>query len=146
MLEQVAAANGPPVLVGSSMGGFYGRWLITRVPCAHLFMINPALRPWLDLRDFIGSEQQTAAGERYVLTRERIDQTRAYTPARPCAQLLAPTTLLVDLGDGRRPCLPAPRPGAAADPGGGRRNLTATTAATPHSAPITRPTMRKPAT
>ncbi|WP_058554262.1 YqiA/YcfP family alpha/beta fold hydrolase [Thiohalocapsa sp. ML1] len=99
MLEQVAAANGPPVLVGSSMGGFYGRWLITRVPCAHLFMINPALRPWLDLRDFIGSEQQTAAGERYVLTRERIDQTRAYTPARPCAQLLAPTTLLVDLGD-----------------------------------------------
>ena len=32
VLERVAADSGPPVLVGSSMGGFYGRWLITRVP------------------------------------------------------------------------------------------------------------------
>jgi uncharacterized protein len=100
VLAQLAAAQGPPpVLVGSSMGGFYGRWLITRVPCAHLFMINPALRPWLHLRDFAGTEQQTAAGERYLLTRELIEQTRAYTPARPCADLPAPTTLLLDLGD-----------------------------------------------
>jgi predicted esterase YcpF (UPF0227 family) len=99
VLEQVVADSGPPVLVGSSMGGFYGRWLISRVPCAHLFMINPALRPWTQLRDHVGREQVTATGERYVLTPELADETRAYAPARPCADLDAPTTLLLDLGD-----------------------------------------------
>jgi hypothetical protein len=99
VLKEVLAAHAPPVLVGSSMGGFYGRWLVTRLPCAHLFMINPALRPWLDLRSFIGSEQMTAAGEHYQLTRELVAQTRAYTPARPCADLPVPTTLLLDLDD-----------------------------------------------
>lgn len=98
VLEEVAAESGPPVLVGSSMGGFYGRWLITRVPCAHLFMINPALRPWAQLRGHLG-EQVTATGVRYLLTRELVEQTRDYTPARPCADLPAPTTLLLDLDD-----------------------------------------------
>jgi predicted esterase YcpF (UPF0227 family) len=99
VLAQVVADSGPPVVVGSSMGGFYGRWLLTLVPCAHLFMINPALRPWSQLRDHVGREHTTATGERYLLTRELVEQTRAYTPARPCADLNAPTTLLLDLGD-----------------------------------------------
>jgi hypothetical protein len=99
LLEEVVADSGAPVLVGSSMGGFYGRWLITRVPCAHLFMINPALRPWTQLRDHLGREQVTANGERYLLSRDLIEQTRAYAPARPCADLSAPTTLLLDLDD-----------------------------------------------
>jgi hypothetical protein len=62
-------------------------------------MINPALRPWTQLRDHLGQEQVTARGERYRLTREQVDQTRAYAPARPCADLHAPTTLLLDLDD-----------------------------------------------
>jgi predicted esterase YcpF (UPF0227 family) len=99
LLEDVIADHGPPVLVGSSMGGFYGRWLISRLPIAHLFMINPALRPWAQLRDHLGREQVTARGERYLLTQEQVDQTRAYAPARPCADLAAPTTLLLDLDD-----------------------------------------------
>ena len=99
VLKEVSAKHGPPVLVGSSMGGFYGRWLVTLLPAAHLFMINPALRPWQQLRDYIGREQTTAAGERYLLTRELVEQTRPYTPARPCADLPVPTTLLLDLGD-----------------------------------------------
>ena len=98
VLEQVVADHGPPVLVGSSMGGFYGRWLITRLPCAHLFLINPALRPWAQLRGHLG-EQVTATGERYQLSRELVEQTRDYAPARPCANLPAPTTLLLDLDD-----------------------------------------------
>jgi hypothetical protein len=98
VLQHVVADSGPPVLVGSSMGGFYGRWLITQLPCTHLFMINPALRPWAQLRGHLG-EQVTSGGERYTLTRELVEQTRDYTPARPCGDLPVPTTLLLDLGD-----------------------------------------------
>jgi len=99
MLAETLAESGPPVLVGSSMGGFYGRWLIGRLPCAHLFMINPALRPWAQLRAHVGREQVTAGGERYLLTREVLEQTRGYAPVRPCTNMNAPTTLLLDLDD-----------------------------------------------
>jgi predicted esterase YcpF (UPF0227 family) len=99
MLERIAHGSGPPVIIGSSMGGFYGRWLVMQVRCAHLFLINPVTRPWVQLRDFAGRPQQTASGERYVLTREMLEQTRAYAPARPCADLATPTTLLLDYAD-----------------------------------------------
>jgi predicted esterase YcpF (UPF0227 family) len=98
-LQGVCSEHGPPVLVGSSMGGFYGRWLVRSVPCVHLVMINPALRPWAQLRDYIGREQCTVHGECYVITREMMDETRALTPAAPCEDLPVPTTLLLDLGD-----------------------------------------------
>ncbi len=99
LLERVVEQSGPPVIIGSSMGGFYGRWLITRVPCAHLFMINPAIQPWVQLRAYAGQPQETASGEGYVLTREILDQTRALAPSRPCANLDTPMTLLLDDGD-----------------------------------------------
>jgi predicted esterase YcpF (UPF0227 family) len=99
MLERILERSGPPAIIGSSMGGFYGRWLVTQVRCAHLFMINPVIRPWVQLRDYAGRAQQTASGERYVLTGEVLEQTRAYAPARPCADLPVPTTLLLDYAD-----------------------------------------------
>ncbi len=45
------------------------------------------------------AERQCVAGEPYLLTHDLIEQTRAYTPGRPCTDLHAPTTLLLDLGN-----------------------------------------------
>lgn len=91
-------AGGPdPLVVGSSMGGFYGQHLARRFPVAHLFLINPALTPWVLLARYQGSSMTTADGEPYTLTRDRIDATRRYGIANPCDGV--PTTVLVDQGD-----------------------------------------------
>jgi len=86
-----------PVVVGSSMGGFYGQFLARSYPFAHLFMINPALTPWDLLHDYEGRAQITAAGATYTVDRELIESTRKYAIAEPCDSV--PTTLFLDKGD-----------------------------------------------
>jgi predicted esterase YcpF (UPF0227 family) len=87
----------PPLVVGSSMGGFYGQYLARRFPVAHLFMINPALRPWDLMADFLGQTMTTAGGESYVVTRALIESTRPFGVTDPCDGV--PTTLFLDRGD-----------------------------------------------
>lgn len=87
----------PPLVVGSSMGGFYGQHLARHFPVAHLFMINPALTPWDLLTRFEGQTMTTAAGETYRVTRELADRTRPYGVDAPCDGV--PTTLFLDEGD-----------------------------------------------
>jgi len=87
----------PPVVVGSSMGGFYAQYLARRFTFAHLFLINPALTPWDLLRDVEGVSQTTAYGETYLIDRDLVESTRKYGIATPCDGV--PTTLLLDRGD-----------------------------------------------
>jgi predicted esterase YcpF (UPF0227 family) len=89
--------QGPPVVVGSSMGAFYGQHLARRFRVAHLFMINPALRPWDLLHEYEGATQSTADGQEYVIDRALIESTRRYGVPDPCAGV--PTTLFLDKGD-----------------------------------------------
>jgi len=84
------------VLLGSSMGGFYAQYLAHRFPVEHVVMINPALLPWELLPKHVGP-QQTATGERYVLTLETAEACRRYAVPDPCDG--PPTTLLIDKGD-----------------------------------------------
>ncbi len=63
------AAEGP-VVVGSSMGGFYGQYLARRFRFHHLFLINPALEPWNLLARFLGQSMTTANGQEYVVSSE----------------------------------------------------------------------------
>lgn len=86
-----------PVVVGSSMGGFYGQWLARRFTLAHLFLINPALTPWTLLPDYLGQVMTTAQGERYEISAELIESTRAFAVADPCDGVA--TTVLLDRGD-----------------------------------------------
>jgi predicted esterase YcpF (UPF0227 family) len=88
----------PPIVVGSSMGGFYGQYLARRSPVAHLYMINPALTPWELMEAFLGQRMTTADGEDYFITRSLIAATRPYGIADPCDGI--PTTLFLDKGDG----------------------------------------------
>jgi predicted esterase YcpF (UPF0227 family) len=91
------AGGAPPLVLGSSMGGFYGQYLARRFPVAHLFMINPALTPWDLLAGFEGQRMTTAAGETYTVTRRLVERTHRFGIADPCDGV--PTTLFLDAGD-----------------------------------------------
>ncbi|VAX06191.1 hypothetical protein MNBD_GAMMA26-957 [hydrothermal vent metagenome] len=66
------------MIIGSSVGGFYGQYLARQFPVFHLMMINPALKPW-DLLHGVDSEQQNfITGERYLLTTEDVAQIRCF--------------------------------------------------------------------
>ncbi|EXJ13827.1 YqiA/YcfP family alpha/beta fold hydrolase [Imhoffiella purpurea] len=86
-----------PAVIGSSMGGFYGQYLARRFDFSHLFMINPALTPWIFVEERIGSVQTAADGEEYPITAELVERLRAYGIAQPCDG--TPTTLFLDRGD-----------------------------------------------
>lgn len=75
--EQVSAmltrftAGMPPeelTVVGSSLGGFYATWLAEKTGCRAV-LLNPVVRPWELVRDFLG-EQETYGGKRRVVITE----------------------------------------------------------------------------
>lgn len=86
-----------PLVLGSSMGGFYGQYLARRFDFVHLFLINPALTPWNLLPAYLGETMITAAGDSYRVTADLIAQTRRYGIVDPCDGV--PTTLFLDQGD-----------------------------------------------
>lgn len=87
------------LIVGSSMGGFYGQYLARHLalPVAHLYLINPALTPWDVLSSHKGKSLTTAQGETYEITAELIEATRAFGIVDPCDGV--PTTVFLDAGD-----------------------------------------------
>ena len=101
VLQDLTRRGPAPLVVGSSMGGFYGQYLARRFPVSHLFLINPALTPWALLADYAGTTMTTARGETYTLSPEHIGATRAYGIDAPCDgdDDGVPTTLFLDRGD-----------------------------------------------
>jgi predicted esterase YcpF (UPF0227 family) len=87
----------PWLWVGSSMGGFYGRYLAQRFAVRHLVLINPALRPWELLAAYRGETFTTASGERYLVDTALIEATRLYAVDDSAPE--PPTTLFLDQGD-----------------------------------------------
>jgi len=96
LLEQGPPAQ-PRLLVGSSMGGFYGAWLAHRLGFDHLVLINPALRPWELLQQVEGWQYNQAKDERYYLSAEMVAATRAF--ATDPLEIGLPVTLLHDKED-----------------------------------------------
>jgi predicted esterase YcpF (UPF0227 family) len=99
-LREVTAATKPEIprlLVGSSMGGFYGAWLARRLGFDHLVLINPALQPWKLLQQVEGWQCNEAKQERYYLSAEMVAVTREF--ATEPSELGIPATLLHDKGD-----------------------------------------------
>jgi len=97
LIEELIKKDSKLVIVGSSMGGFYGQYLARQFPIAHLIMINPALQPWELLYQREGEHQNFVTGERYTLTVEDIEQTRCYEIT--AVDDGVPTTLFLDKGD-----------------------------------------------
>ena len=96
-LPTPAAGDPGLILVGSSMGGFYGQYLARRLPVAHLYLVNPALTPWDLFLPHLGETMTTLQGETYVIDAELIAATRPFGIAEPCNGV--PTSLFLDAGD-----------------------------------------------
>ena len=68
-------------LVGSSLGGFYATHLAERFG-ARAAVINPAIRPWDDLRGYLGTQRNLHTDEAFEVTAAHLAQLRALAVAR----------------------------------------------------------------
>jgi predicted esterase YcpF (UPF0227 family) len=83
------------VFVGSSLGGFYSTWLAEKYD-TRAVLLNPGIKPWLDLHSYVGMQQNIYTAKRYELTRAHLEEWEqlwvpAITPSR--------YFLLVETGD-----------------------------------------------
>ncbi|MHA6492315.1 YqiA/YcfP family alpha/beta fold hydrolase [Pseudomonas borbori] len=70
-LESLIVELGRPVLVGSSLGGYYATYLAERHGLAAL-LINPAVRPHLLFDGFLGPQQNYYNNETWELTADHV--------------------------------------------------------------------------
>ena len=81
-------------IVGSSLGGFYARWLAERHGCRAV-LLNPAIHPWTDLEKYLGEQPLYHGGGSVEVKREHLDELlalRVDTITRPERYFLLATT------------------------------------------------------
>ena len=79
--ELGASAAHEMTLVGSSLGGYYATQLAERFG-ARAALINPAVRPYDDLRPWIGTQTNLYTGETFEVTPAHFDELLALRVAR----------------------------------------------------------------
>ena len=67
--------------VGSSLGGFYATYLAERL-AARAVLVNPAVRPYDDLRPYVGVQVNLYTGVEFVVTERHFDELRALAVPR----------------------------------------------------------------
>jgi predicted esterase YcpF (UPF0227 family) len=84
ILEEILEGlpNHRACLVGSSLGGFYAAWLAERHGLRAV-LLNPAIRPYELLRDYLGENENPYTGERYRIDESSIDVLKSYEVERP---------------------------------------------------------------
>jgi hypothetical protein len=80
-IDREAPARRDLALIGSSLGGFYATWLAERYD-ARAVLINPAIRPYEDLRPFLGRQRNLYTGEEYEVTTAHFDELGALAVPR----------------------------------------------------------------
>ncbi|KFE52045.1 YqiA/YcfP family alpha/beta fold hydrolase [Pseudomonas syringae] len=70
-LESAISELGRPLLVGSSLGGYYATHLAER-HCLKAVLINPAVNPHQLFDGFVGTQQNFYTGETWELTRDHV--------------------------------------------------------------------------
>ncbi|MBE2260818.1 MAG: alpha/beta fold hydrolase [Candidatus Accumulibacter sp.] len=72
----LADGDGPPTLVGSSLGGYYAAWLAEKHDLRAV-LINPAVMAPALLGGLVGTQSNFHTGERFEFTAEHVEQLRA---------------------------------------------------------------------
>ncbi|HEY3565826.1 MAG TPA: YqiA/YcfP family alpha/beta fold hydrolase [Casimicrobiaceae bacterium] len=67
--------------VGSSLGGFYATCLAERLG-ARAVLVNPAVRPYDDLRPYVGVQVNLYTGAEFVVTERHFEELRALAVPR----------------------------------------------------------------
>ncbi len=62
-------------LVGSSLGGFYATWLAEKYGLKAV-LVNPAVRPYELLRDYVGPQKNLYTGAEYEFTGQHVAELR----------------------------------------------------------------------
>jgi len=70
------------VLIGSSLGGYYAFYFAEKFNL-HAVLINPAIRPYELLCDYLGLNENMYTHEKFELTREHLMQLRSIDVVRP---------------------------------------------------------------
>lgn len=86
-----------PVLIGSSLGGYYAQYLAHRLRLP-MVLINPALTPQQTLTPYLGWQTNYYTGELYDFGPQQLSALANYTVANPC-QSPVPALVLLDSGD-----------------------------------------------
>ncbi len=60
-------------IVGSSLGGFYARWLGERHGCKTV-LLNPAIHPWTDLESYLGEQPLWHGGGSVTVERRHLQE------------------------------------------------------------------------
>ncbi|PVZ70192.1 YqiA/YcfP family alpha/beta fold hydrolase [Pelagibaculum spongiae] len=71
-----APADQKPLLIGSSLGGYYAAYLASRYSLKAI-LINPAARPYQLLQSYLGQNQNLYTDEGYCLTETHLQQLKA---------------------------------------------------------------------
>ncbi|MDA9870764.1 metallophosphoesterase [Gammaproteobacteria bacterium] len=72
-LEAGIARTGGAVLIGSSLGGYYATYLANHYEL-RAALINPAVRPYLLLRDYLGEQRNYHTGAVHEVTEEQMQE------------------------------------------------------------------------
>ncbi|WP_454723050.1 MULTISPECIES: YqiA/YcfP family alpha/beta fold hydrolase [Cupriavidus] len=75
----------PLAIIGSSLGGYYARWLAERHGCRAV-LLNPAVHPWTDLEHYLGDQPLWHGGGSVRVERHHLDELlalRVETITRP---------------------------------------------------------------
>jgi predicted esterase YcpF (UPF0227 family) len=75
-ISRLQQAGHSPVLIGSSLGGYYATYLSEKFGLKAV-LINPAVRPYELLVDAVGPQKNYHTGETYEFTRQHLDELRA---------------------------------------------------------------------
>jgi len=92
---EVARHRGKITFVGSSLGGFYATYFAERLGLRAV-LINPAIRPYVGLQAYLGTQKNLYTGETYELTRADLAAWRALAVERPDPERYL---LLLETGD-----------------------------------------------